>query len=253
MESAEQLGTATDHRMASPTTRVVLITCEHAGYEIPPEVAGQFAISLKVLTSHRGYDRGAREIALALGEQLNTSPLLCTVTRLVVDLNRSESFSGLFSGYGRLLDNQAREEILQQHYRPFRNRVRAAIAEQIAASLDVRHFSVHTFTPVLRGDRRTADIGLLFDPARAAETELATAWSESLARRWPQLSVKMNYPYLGTDDGHTTSLRAIFPDPRYAGIELEVNQKWARGSSERFAKLLRILRQSLVEAIAQAN
>ena len=244
-----ELAPRTSH--APPRPRSVVVTCEHAGFEIPAEVAGDIAIPRKVLTSHRGYDRGAREIALALGEQFNSTPLLSTVTRLVVDLNRSESFGGLISRYGRSLDAQTREGILQQHYRPFRNRVRAAIAEQIAGGWDVLHVSVHTFTPVLRGDRRTADIGLLFDPARAAEAALATAWSESLAGRWPQLSVKMNYPYLGTDDGHTTSLRTTFPDPRYAGIELEVNQKWVRGSSERFAQLLMTLRQSLVEAIAQ--
>jgi len=35
----------------------------------------------------------------------------------------------------------------------------------------------------------------------------------------------MNRPYLGTSDGHTTSLRKEFRDESYLGIEIEVNQK----------------------------
>jgi hypothetical protein len=38
--------------------------------------------------------------------------------------------------------------------------------------------------------------------------------------------VKMNQPYKGTDDGFTTYLRKKFDPEHYAGIELEVNQKY---------------------------
>ncbi len=251
MGPANRLGPASRETGTPPRNRAVVITCEHAGYQIPSQLRSQIAIPAKVLTSHRGYDRGAEEIAQALGEELNSPPILCTVTRLVIDLNRSESFSDLFSNYGRTLDDQAREEVLRRHYRPFRASVRAAIDDRIAAGFDVLHVSVHTFTPVRCGDRRTADIGLLFDPGRAAETEIATAWGEALTCLWPQLIVKMNYPYLGTDDGHTTLLRTVYPDPQYAGIELEVNQKWVRGSGRRVAKLLMTLRQSLSETITR--
>lgn len=244
------MGAYKNSARVSPARYTTVITCEHAGFEIPPLLSGQLTIPARVLTSHQGYDRGAREIALALGEELECPPVLGTISRLVVDFNRSETFPGIFSRYARSLDDCAREEILQQHYRPFRDRVRAMIAEPITAGEGVLHLSVHTFTPVMRGERRTADIGLLFDPARTAESKIAEAWGESLTRKWPRLQVKMNYPYLGTDDGHTTSLRTVFPDPWYAGIELEVNHKWAQGSARQFAKLIMTLRQSLAEVIA---
>ena len=48
-----------------------------------------------------------------------------------------------------------------------------------------------------------------------------------LRARRPGLIVRRNYPYLGISDGFTTHLRKAF-GPRYAGIELEVNQKWVR-------------------------
>ncbi len=235
----------------APRPRAVVISCEHAVREIPPEVAAQIAIPHRVLTSHRGYDRGAMEIAMALAEQMRSPLFLGTLTRLVVDLNRSEGTGDLFSRYGRSLDGSSREQLLRQHYRSFRDQVRAEIERRLSQGLHVLHLSVHTFTPRFRGERRTADIGLLFDPARDAENHFAEAWREAILQHWPQLIVKMNYPYLGTDDGHTTALRTDFPDPQYLGIELEVNQSWPRGSGRRFDRLLQTLRQSLAAATDQ--
>ena len=39
-------------------------------------------------------------------------------------------------------------------------------------------------------------------------------------------AVRFNYPYKGTADGHTTALRAQFPPSLYAGMELEVSQRY---------------------------
>jgi len=40
----------------------------------------------------------------------------------------------------------------------------------------VIHVAVHSFTPTLRGVRRNADVGLLYDPARPGELALARRW-----------------------------------------------------------------------------
>jgi predicted N-formylglutamate amidohydrolase len=79
--------------------------------------------------------------------------------------------------------------------------------------------------PLLRGARRdpiparrTYPLGVLFDPARAWEADVAAHLIAAVP------DARANEPYAGTDDGHTTSLRAVHPDPHYAGIELEFNQ-----------------------------
>ena len=36
--------------------------------------------------------------------------------------------------------------------------------------------------------------------------------------------MRRNYPYRGSSDGLTTTLRGLFADPDYLGIEIEVNQ-----------------------------
>jgi predicted N-formylglutamate amidohydrolase len=89
----------------------------------------------------------------------------------------------------------------------------------------VAHFSIHTFTPVLNGELRSADIGLLYDPVRFHEKQLCMHLQEHLLKLLPKLIVKENYPYRGTDDGLTCALRQSHPDDCYSGIEIEINQK----------------------------
>jgi hypothetical protein len=59
----------------------------------------------------------------------------------------------------------------------------------------------------------------------------------------------MNYPYRGTADGLPTTLRRAHPDARYAGIEIEVNQRFPRRGGAAWARLRRILASSLVRAL----
>ena len=60
--------------------------------------------------------------------------------------------------------------------------------------------------------------------------------------------MRRNYPYKGYADGLTTYLRTRYPDPRYRGVELEVNQKHPLGDPARW----RALRKQLVASLAAA-
>jgi predicted N-formylglutamate amidohydrolase len=123
-----------------------------------------------------------------------------------------------------------REVLLERWYRPFREAVRADLETVVARRGTVLHLSVHSFTPRLGGELRDYDVGILYDPARPAERAFAGAWRDALAEAG--LTVRRNQPYRGNADGHTTSLRRVFPDSRYQGIELELNQ--ARLIEDRF-------------------
>lgn len=186
-----------------------------------------------LLESHRGYDPGALELARGIAGALGAPFLYSTTTRLLVELNRSLHHRDLFSKITKGLDEQERQWLIQNYYMPYRNRVEKAICDLCGTNRKVLHISVHSFTPVLRGDRRNADIGLLYDPRRKQEQRFCRVWAEQLRSEWPQLRVRMNYPYQGRADGMTTHLRQRFPIRAYAGIELEVNQKhFTSGRSE---------------------
>ena len=114
----------------------------------------------------------------------------------------------------------------------------------------VIHVSSHSFTPVLDGKVRRADVGLLYDPGRRGEAELCARWKASLAAFAPELRVRRNYPYAGKGDGLTSHLRLRFAQSAYVGIELEVNQRIVFAAGRRWTALRRVLIDSLRTACA---
>mgnify|MGYP001277080074 CR=1 FL=1 len=175
------------------------------------------------MQTHRAYDFGALEIASMLAENLQAPFFVCKTTRLLVEANRSLDNAQLFSEYSNNLHEEEKSEILSRYYFPYRQRVEAAIE---AAKKPVLHFSVHSFTPVWEGKERDVDIGLLFDPERRTENEFCLQWQKILQNKLPELTISLNKPYAGIDDGFTTYLRKKYTADQYLGIEIEVNQKF---------------------------
>jgi predicted N-formylglutamate amidohydrolase len=218
----------------------LLLSCEHGGNRIPPRWAALFRDRKKALRSHRGYDIGAARVAELMAKELGVPLFVAYTSRLLIDLNRSPTHPRRFSDVTRALANDERDHIEREHYTPHRAAVESAIAALLRRSSRVVHVAVHSFTPVLGGVPRRADIGLLYDPARAGERALAGAWRESLERTAPACVVRRNYPYRGVADGFTTALRRIHAASRYVGIELEMNQArvGSRRDQEQMAGLL---------------
>ncbi len=231
--------------MAVPVALV--LSCEHAGNRIPAPWQPLFRGQRARLDSHRGYDIGALDCARALARQLGTPLLQADTSRLFVDLNRSPGHPALFSEITRALPETERQRILARHYTPHRERVEAAIADRLARGRRVIHVAVHSFTPRLDGVERRADIALLYDPSRGLEVAASRAWRRAL-RAGGEYIVRSNYPYRGVSDGLTRHLRTRFRASRYAGIELELNQRLLiRGADTR--PLCRLLAASLRETL----
>jgi predicted N-formylglutamate amidohydrolase len=231
--------------VSAPRGRL-LLTCEHAGNRVPARHAPLFRGADAVLRTHRGWDIGALALAKRLARRLGAPLLHTTVTRLLVDHNRSlGNRRTLFSEFVRGLDPAEKQRILDRHYLPHRTRVRAAVARSAARGDRVIHVAVHSFTPALRGVRRNADLGLLYDPGRPGELALARRWRAALREAAPGLRVRMNYPYRGTSDGIQTELRRRFGARDYVGLEIEVNQKHLEPGARTRAGVVRAVEASL--------
>jgi predicted N-formylglutamate amidohydrolase len=200
-----------------------ILTCEHGGHRVPARWKHLFEGAEDVLRSHRGWDRGALCTFRTLASEIGDAAFHSTTTRLLVDLNRSPHHKSVFSEFTRNLPVAERREILNQHYLPFRRRVAETIRQWRQAGETVIHISVHSFTPVMHGHVRNADVGLLYDPARGLERSVCRQWRQRLAETEPGCRVRLNYPYRGTADGFTKWLRRVHPTG-YAGIELELNE-----------------------------
>jgi predicted N-formylglutamate amidohydrolase len=203
---------------------LLVLTCEHGGCEVPERYLNLFAGHQALLESHRGWDRGALELATRMSQQFDVPLHASTTTRLLIDLNRSPGHRQLFSELTRPLPAAVRRDIVRDHYRPYRDTIESTIATHIARGHRVIHIASHSFTPVMQGVVRRADVACLYDPARSSEAALAAVWLKALASLQPGLSLRRNYPYQGRADGLMSVLRKRFSNAFYLGVELEVNQ-----------------------------
>ncbi|QDV21948.1 N-formylglutamate amidohydrolase [Aureliella helgolandensis] len=229
----------------------IILTCEHGGNTVPAELADCFqrGEAQQHLHSHRGYDPGALLAAQRLADLLAAPLEYSTTSRLVVELNRSLDSPQLFSKFLGPLDSVTRSRICDRYYHSYRNRVQERIAQQVNAGQTVLHLSIHSFTPRFRGSRRTLDIGVLFDPARSWEVTVSEQIVAHL--KTAELDARYNEPYLGTDDGFTTFLRTRFPNSHYAGLEIELNNRFAKFSEQSQMRWCEAIAQAVTRACLQ--
>lgn len=246
-------------RLAPGGTRgsaAAVVTCEHASNRLPPRYRG-LGLRPSWLATHIAWDPGAATVARRCARSLGSPLHEGRYSRLLVDLNRSPgnrklipatAFGVPVPGNRRITTDERRSRIARYHV-PYREAVIDDIATHISRDSRCVHLSVHSFVPVLHGVRRDADVGLLYDPRRPAERAIVSALAGRL--RDQGLTVRLNYPYRGTSDGFTTFCRRLWDDPRYAGIEIEINQRLLVGRSPR--PTAELLAESVRGTLLQGN
>jgi predicted N-formylglutamate amidohydrolase len=226
--------------------RQLILTCEHAGNEVPREYRHLFEHSPEALETHRGIDIGALELTNTIAKKMEQEAYLHTVTRLLVDLNRSVQSPTLFSEFTRDVSLNVREDIFEKYYRPHREKVEKKIEEIISHGGQAIHVGVHTFTPIWNGREREVDVGFLYDPTREEEQNFCRSWKQELNACSSGLRLKINEPYRGTMDGFTTYLRRNYAGENYIGMEIEVNQRFTdRSLKEEWKELQANISESL--------
>ena len=221
---------------------LLMLTCEHASNRLPAAFKG--ALPTDVLKTHRAYDIGAVQVFRKL-VRFAKPEFSCEgkFSRLFVDLNRTITNKSAFSEYYETLesrDKAAAEKAKDQataYWTEYRDNVEKFVQQNIGKDsrgkgsksatnkgTEIVHLGIHSFTPILNGKVRNTDIGILYDPSRPQERAYAQVIKNEIKRLYPAMKVRFNYPYKGTSDGLTTTLRKKF-GPRYVGIEIEINQK----------------------------
>jgi predicted N-formylglutamate amidohydrolase len=218
----------------------IILTCEHAGNQVPVRYRSVFE-NEPALDSHRGWDLGALDITVGLSEALDIPCFVHHTTRLLVDINSSIGSNQLFSEFSQPLGDEDKQLLLDKYYFPYRLRVENAIA---MTSKPVLHLSVHTFAPVSENVEHTADIGILVNLEREFERGISEKLSSVLKDSLPSYSVRQHVTSNGTADRFTTYLRTRFSDEEYAGIEIEVNQKFA--NTTEIEKIVLAIRRALL-------
>lgn len=228
----------------------MLVTCEHGGNSVPVRHRHLFHGRQSPLLTHRGYDFGALLMAREMSESFKAPLIASTVTRLLVDLNRSIGHPNLHGEAVRNSSPEERERIITDYYLPYRAQAELRVRSAIVRGRRAIHISLHSFTPELNGKVRTADVGLLYDPTRPGEVQLCEQWKRALECCAPYLKVRRNYPYSGKGDGFTTYLRSRYRPAAYIGVEVEINQAIVVGTPRRWAELRAAIIESLRVALA---
>jgi predicted N-formylglutamate amidohydrolase len=154
-EASETLG--------RPRRDALFFTCEHASNRVPApwRLRPQ---DRRLLSTHWGYDIGARNVTLELVRLSGGYAVVSRFSRLLIDPNRDPTdhtavLRACDDGaptFNRVVDLESR---VARFHRPFHERVDRALHTAKPRFV----VSIHSFTPVFRGHSRPMEAGVLFD------------------------------------------------------------------------------------------
>lgn len=177
----------------------LLILCDHASNHVPAEYAN-LGLDAVQLSRHIAFDPGAAAVTKGLAYRLGAPAVLSAYSRLLIDPNRGEDdptlvmrlSDGAIVPGNHHVDEGERARRIDRWYRPYHAAIDAAIRTALAAGTVPALVSMHSFTPVWRGNRRPWHAGILWD----RDPRLALPLIEALAAD-PALVVGDNEPYAG--------------------------------------------------------
>ncbi|MEP2641785.1 N-formylglutamate amidohydrolase [Roseobacter sp.] len=197
----------------------IVLVCEHASHVFPPEF-DHLGLTADMQRGHAAWDPGAVAVARGMSQQLDAPLVAGAVSRLIYDCNRPPEAPSAMpdSSEGRDipgnigLSDDARAARAAQYYVPFEAAVRQTMDAADAQIL----VTMHSFTPVFKGQQRAVQIGILHDD----DTRLADAML-ACTKRHTGLVTQRNAPY-APQDGVTHTLKLHGLDRGIPNVMLEV-------------------------------
>lgn len=197
----------------------VVLICEHASNFIPDNYVG-LGLSAPAQNSHVAWDPGAFPVSARLSDLMDAQLVYGGVSRLIYDCNRPPDApdampqkSEIYDIPGNInLDGAEKLHRVKTYFGPFRSAVNDAM-NRVSQPVIV---TIHSFTPVYMGQKRTFDIGVLHD----SDNRLADALLH-LAPDQTSHNVKRNQPY-GPVDGVTHTLKHHAVRHGHLNVMLEI-------------------------------
>ena len=162
--SLSALAISASETLAPDGASPLLLLCEHAGAEIPAPWEG-LGLDPVYLSTHYAYDPGAGLVTRHLSGSLDAAAVLSRYSRIFLDYNRfpddwdyiRPDLGGILVPRNLVVD--AHEQALREAVAvaPVRNAIDVARAGRDAV------VSIHSFTPVMAGERRPVDVAILWD------------------------------------------------------------------------------------------
>jgi len=174
-----------------PEPGFVLYTCEHASNRVPRPLRPRPA-DRRLLAMHWGYDIGAANVTRSLVRRdVGSQGVLSRFSRLLIDPNRDPSDpTAILHSCDEGAPTFNRHAVVAKRVARFHVPFHAALDTAIQARPRAL-VSIHSFTPVFRGNARAVEAGVLFD----AHDDIALRLVETL--RAEGFATEPNEPYSG--------------------------------------------------------
>jgi predicted N-formylglutamate amidohydrolase len=197
-----------------------VLIAEHAANRLP-KTLGTLGLNEPDLERHIAWDIGAERVARLLSRLIDAPLLLQRYSRLAYDCNRPPDSADAMPEISetthipgnRSLSPADRLARIREIYRPFHAAIADLLDRRAADGTRSVVVTIHSFTPVYKGGRRTVELGILHD----RDTRLA----ERLITSFPGVDARLNEPY-GPRDGvlHTLNVHAAPRGLEHAMIEI---------------------------------
>ena len=148
----------------------VLLVCDHASHRFPRSL-GTMGLDYLNRHSHVVHDIGAGALVEMLANNLGVTAVLCQYSRLIVDCNRELVDHNAFLKFNDGVDIPAnhnlrsneKEKRVSEIYWPYHNAIEGQIGRLKDQGINPVFISVHSFSPVINGEARKWEIGVLWD------------------------------------------------------------------------------------------
>jgi predicted N-formylglutamate amidohydrolase len=232
-------------QLGTPAPGGIVCVVDHASNAVPADI--DLGIPECLLQEHIAVDIGTEAIAELLVRDHAIPAHIAAVSRLVCDLNREETASGLVpeASDGHPIPGNVRadrEERLNRFHRPYHS----ALAGWLESAQTRLILSLHSFTPRLETSdaARPWQVGVLYNQDdRAARIAIPLLAAEGL-------NVGDNLPYSGRDLNYTMNRHAEGAGRAYLGVELRQDLAQSPADHARWAALLAKIAQRVASALA---
>jgi predicted N-formylglutamate amidohydrolase len=197
-----------------------VLICEHASNRLP-RTLGMLGLPQSELVRHIAWDLGAEQVARRLSRLMDAPLVLQRYSRLAYDCNRPPDAADAMPEISETTDIPGNRNLspaaklarIREIYRPFHGAITDLLDGRAAAGVRSLVVSIHSFTPVYKGERRTVELGILHDQDARLSRKLITSF--------PGVDARLNEPY-GPTDGvlHTLTLHAAPRQLRRVMIEM---------------------------------
>ena len=226
--------------MNGKSTSPVLLVCDHASRRFPI-VLGTMGLDPVARRCHLALDIGAGALTERLANALSVTAVMCQYSRLIVDCNRQLMDPSAFLEFGdgvivrgnHNLQMDEKEARADEIYWPYHNAITLQIERLQAQGRPPIFIAVHSFTPVLNGESRACEIGVLWDADRVT----AEIFVHDL--REAGFNVGDNEPYSGKDlADYTIDHHAEAAGLPHVSIEIRQDLVNTEEGAERWACIL---------------